>query len=571
MTARCAAALGNPAVSGDSADGSWVWTRPFLRTQTPSLLILALLSALATSAALTPPYLGGWLIDRGILAGDRVVVLGVAAALVGVAAVGAALGACNRWLHTRASGRVLFAMREAIYRHWTLLSPRTRAAHREGDWIARLDADVAEVQRFALDSLLALATGLLGLVGTLLLLLHLSPTLTGAVALLVLAEWLLLRQLRPRLAERTRRLRERASDLSSFFVETLSAMKEIQTTASGSRQRRRLRTLHRAYLGDLLRLERTQLAAASGPRVLRATAQGAVFAVGGLWVIDGRMSLGALVAFLGYLALASGPVQTLFGVYVGARRARVSWQRIRELTRLAPEVHSPARPRPLGAGRGAIALEGVSFRHPQGPPLLADAALRIPGGHKVWISGASGIGKSSLVDLLARHYDPDAGRILLDGVDLRELDLPTLRRQVAVVGQSSAIFTGTIADNLRYAAPRANQTALREAAERAALTPLLAARQLGLESPVGSRGAALSGGERQRLALARVLLQRPRVLILDEATSELDAESEAKIAAIIDELFAATTRIVVSHHRRGGAAGDLHVELRAGRLEPTRA
>lgn len=537
---------------------SRAFVRRRLRPHAGALAAVLATSALATGLALTPPYLVKWLVDRALLGGNLHLLGVLCAAMVGVAAAGAALQALNQWLHTRVSGEMLFSIREDVYRHLLQLSPRTLSRHREGDLLARLDGDVAEVQRFALDSVLALVTGTLGLVATLALLLYLSPRLTAAAAVLLPAEFLFLRWVRPRIETRTRRVRERASDVTSFFVETLPAAKQIQATATEERQQRTLESLHRDYLRDLLRLQLANLGGAAIPQVMSSAAQAGVFALGGYAVVAGQLSLGSLLAFSAYLTRAMGPVQTLFGVYVASRRARVSWHRMQELLRLEPEVVSPARPRPFPDGPGEMALEGVSFAHPGAKPVLRNADLRIAGGTRLELRGPSGIGKTTLIDLLARHYDPDVGRVTLDGTDLRELELCELRRQVAVVGQGGVLFGSTLGRNIRYGTD-ADEAAALEAARRAGLGSLLASRD-GLATPVGPRGVRLSGGEAQRVLLARALLQRPRVLILDEATSEIDVETETEILREVDRLFAHTTRIIIRH--RGAPAADAQtVEL----------
>jgi ATP-binding cassette subfamily B protein len=219
--------------------------------------------------------------------------------------------------------------------------------------------------------------------------------------------------------------------------------------------------------------------------------------------------------------------------------------------------------------RGAIRFEDVRFAYDAAAgPVLDGAGADIPAGAMVAIVGASGIGKTTLIDLLHRHYDPQGGRILLDGVDLRELDLAELRRRVAVVAQDTVLLPGTIADNIRYARPEAGDTALRRAAEQAQVDAFVREMPEGYDTQVGARGTALSGGQRQRVAIARALLQEPLVLVLDEATSAVDASAEARIAGAIAELFGDRTRLVISHRSEILADADLVLELKDGRLAP---
>lgn len=557
-------------------DGArWSWVREFIRPERRALAGILTLSSLATGLALVPPYLTKWLVDLALLPGDARLLLWLCAALFAVTVGGAVLAIANQYLHTRVSGRVLFAMREQVFAHLLLISPRRLAAEREGQLFARLDGDVAEVQRFGLDSLLALFSGTLGLIATVTLLIALAPRLALVTLAIIPLEFFALRWLRPRIATRTRALRERTGELTTFFVDALPAIKQIQSLGIEAREGQHLKRLHRGYLGDLLSLQLWNGAAGNAPRLIGAAGQTLVFAIGGSAVIAGSLSLGSLLAFAAYLARSIGPVQTLLGVYTSAARAGVSLDRVRELTALRPEVTSPANPHPLPGppvGTGAIRFSQVSFGHEGEEAIFGSASCDIAAGTKVLLSGPSGIGKSTWIDLLLRHYDPDAGNIFLDGVDLRHLELSALRRAVAVVGQGGVLFSGTIAENLRYGAPEdTSDSTLREAAERAQLREVLAQRQLGLETRVGPRAQALSGGERQRLLLARAFLRDPRVLILDEATSELDPASEASIDHVVDTLFPASTRIVVRHRSRDITPFDLCLEIEGQGLHVRRS
>jgi ATP-binding cassette subfamily B protein len=546
------------------------WLFGFVRPHAARLAGIALLSLASTGLALAQPYITKFLIDDGLLAGRLELVVWLCLAMVAAGLAGSLLAALNRWHYVSVSGRILFALREAVYRHLQRLSPVYYARTRGGDLMNRLDGDVGEIQRFAVDTLLAAVNGVIALLGALALMVSLSWQLSLLALVLLPAEMLFLRAMRPRVEAMTRRVRERAGDLTAFLFDTLGAMKFIQSVAAEDREAARLEGLNRRYLKDLLRLQMVNFATAAVPNLMTSLSTALVFIAGGAMMIGGQLTLGTLIAFSAYLSRATGPVQTLLGLYVASLRARVSLARVLEITRVEPAVTPPARPRPLPAGGvGEVRFEGLSFGYDRdGPRILTNVDLLAAGGRKTGLIGISGAGKTTLIDLLHRHYDPDAGRILLDGIDLRDLDLADLRRRIAVVAQDTALFAGSLADNIRYAAPEASEAALREAAVRAQVDSFAQALPQGYDTDVGARGTALSGGQRQRLAIARALLQAPLVLVLDEATSAVDYETEARIVRAIDELFPDRTRLVISHRPEALQGADLVLELADGRLVP---
>lgn len=542
-----------------------LWLYSFVRPHRLAVAGLLGLSVCASSLVLVQPWLTKLLIDDGLLARDYAVLVLIAGLMIVAGLLGTVLSGVNRYLHTRLSGRILFALRDDLYRHLQTLSPGFYAQRRIGDLMSRLDGDVAEIQRFAVDSLFSAVSSVIGLVVAVAMLVTLSWKLSLLVLVLIPLDVLWLRWMRRKVERDVRQLRERSADMSSFMVETLPVMKFIQSAGQQQREARRLEALGQGYMSQLLRLQVTEFFTQAVPGTLTSLSRACAFLIGGYWVVQGTWQLGALIAFSTYLGMAVGPVQSLLGLYVAIQRMTVSLGRVMELRGEEPTVLSPVIPKPMPAS-GELRFDNLYFSHPGRPVTLRGIEARIPYGLKVALSGGSGVGKSTLIDLLHRHHDPQSGRVLLGEVDLRELDLFQLRRRIAVVSQDIVLFRGSLADNLGYAVPDASRQAIAEVARLAQLDSLIESLPEGLDSPLGERGQQLSGGQKQRIAIARALLQDPLILVLDEATSAVDEATEREVIEAIDRLFAGRTRILISHRPSTLADANLRFELLDGVL-----
>ena len=545
----------------------WTWLGSFLRPQRAAIAALLGLSLGVSALALVQPFITKLLIDDGLIARDFPKLLQFAILIFVIGLAASLLGGINRYFYTRVSARILFAIRESVFAHLQRLSPAFYARNRGGDILSRLDGDVAEIQRFSIDSLFAGISGVFGLVGTIAFMLYLSPQLSLLVLTLVPIQWLYLRFMRERVRDGVRRVRERSADLSAFLMETLPAIKYIQGVAATEREQQRLGQFNRAYLKDLLALQLTEFATSAVPSNLTSALRATVFISGGYQVIQGSMALGSLIAFSTYLGMAMGPVQSLLGVYMALNRVRVSAERVRFLTTARPDVDATGTIAPHDGAAVEIRLEDLGFRYPgSGEFVLRHASVCLPPGKKIGLCGPSGSGKTTLLDLLLRHYDPVEGCIRIGGVDLRELELAGWRRRVAFVAQDIVLFRGSMRENIRYANPAADAASVRRAVQLANLDELVARLPQGLDTAIGERGARLSGGERQRIAIARALLQHPLLIVFDEATSAVDNDAEALLMGELDRLFPSTTRLIISHRERPLENTDLLLEMRDGVL-----
>ncbi|AZO86771.1 ABC transporter ATP-binding protein [Stutzerimonas stutzeri] len=549
----------------EALQASLRWLYSFVRPHRLAIAGLLGLSVCASALVLVQPWLTKLLIDDGLLARNFPMLVLIAGLMIVAGLLGTALSGINRYLHTRLSGRMLFALRDDLYRHLQTLSPSFYGQRRIGDLMSRLDGDVAEIQRFAVDSLFSAVSSVIGLVVAIAMLVTLSWKLSLLALVLIPLDVLWLRWMRRKVERDVRQLRERSADMSSFMVETLPVMKFIQSAGQQQREARRLETLGQGYMSQLLRLQVTEFFTQAVPGTLTSLSRACAFLIGGYWVVQGTWQLGALIAFSTYLGMAVGPVQSLLGLYVAIQRMTVSLGRVMELRGEQPTVSTPARPQPMPNG-GDLWFDNVHFAHPGRQSTLRGIEARIPYGMKVALSGGSGVGKSTLIDLLQRHHDPQSGRVLLGDVDVRELDLFQLRRRIAIVSQDIVLFRGSLADNLAYAVPDASREAIAEVARLAQLDSLIESLPEGLDSPLGERGQQLSGGQKQRIAIARALLQDPLILVLDEATSAVDEATEREVIDAIDRLFAARTRILISHRPSTLADADLRFELLDGVL-----
>jgi ATP-binding cassette subfamily B protein len=518
----------------------------FIVPYRPRLVLILLASVVATAFGLIQPYISKFLIDDALFKRNFHVLLEVSAAMVVVTIIGFALNIFSSYQYVRVSAAVLFDMRLALYRHLQTLSPRFWARMQLGDVVSRLNNDIAEVQRVSADSLLSVLSNVVFLIGSAAFMAYLSPRLFAVSAAVIPISLWTLKHYQRRLSDRVRAVRERSADIGSFLLETLLGIRLVVSSRAEAREAARFRRTNQNFVDALLRMQLTAFLSGAVPGSVLTLSTAIMFLYGGKLVIDGVLTTGSLVAILAYHLRVLAPVQNLMSLYTNLVSGGVSLTRVWELFDTQPDVLVPAQPTPLPAARGEIEFDRVTFRHAEAP-ILDNISLRVESGAICAILGPSGAGKSTIADLLMRFHDPESGVIRLDGHNLRDLSFADLRRAIVLVDQSPYLFRATVRENIAYARPDASTDQIAEAARAAAIHDRILALPEGYETVLAERGQTLSAGERQRIAIARVLLADPRVLVLDEPTSALDEANERAIAETLIRAAKGRTVILITH------------------------
>jgi ATP-binding cassette subfamily B protein len=519
-----------------------------------------------TGAVLAMPYLVKVAIDQGIVPKDLAVINRVALAYLVLAGVQFLAGRVEIETVARAGQRVLFTVRTKLFRHLQTLSLDFYERERTGRLVARMTADIDAMSDLVTDGLVTLVTALITMVGVAIILVVMDWQL--ALATLVVAPLIALaaRAWRRWSTDAYRQVRETHSVVTVQLQESLSGVRAIQ---SFRRERATAARLEEANHAERVAHWRT-IGLASfffpGIEFLGTAATVVVLGVGGQRVLGGDLEIGVLAAFLLYLRNLFDPVQQLSELYDSFQSATAGAERVGAVLAEQPSVREAPDPVPLPDPRGDVRLEDVCFAYDQGPRVLHDVDLAVAPGTTLALIGPTGAGKSTVAKLIARFYDPLGGRITLDGVDLRQVRLADLRQAMGYVPQEGFLFSGTILDNIRFGRPGATRAEVEAAARAVGADQVIAGLPDGYDTQVGERGALLAAGERQLVAFARAWIADPALLILDEATSNLDAASEARITDALQRLRSGRTTIIIAHRLTTIAQADQIAVVEDGRI-----
>lgn len=537
----------------------------YVRPHRGRLALVVVLSLASTALSLAQPFLSKTLVDRALIGRDLRALVWVVAGFLALTGISLLLNIVSGLRYTRVSADILFEMRLDVFRHLQRLSPRWFTRTPIGQIASRVNADIAEIQRVAAEVALAWIGQVAYLVGSVAMLIVLDPHLfvVGLLAL-PLALWATVAY-RRKLEGQVSQVRDHSAGVGTFLIEALQGMKLLVAHNAQQRSEDEFRRRNASFVDALLAMRRLTYLSGGLPGALLAAGSAAVFLYGGYRVIHGDITMGTLVAFAAYQMRLLSPVQGLMGIYASVASAQVSLKRVEEILDAPVDVSDPAQPVAMPHCRGDVALRDVSYTFDRGV-VLDGVSFTVAAGERVAIIGESGVGKSTIADLLVRHTDPQQGSVTLDGADLRTLSLASIRRHVLAVETDPFVFHATLAGNLRVAAPDADDAALQRALSMVGLGAWLSTLPDALGTVVGERGRAMSTGERQRLALARAILADPRVLILDEATGALDPATEAAVLATLDPWLAQRTVLLITHRPAVAALAPRTIALRGGRI-----
>ncbi len=544
-----------------------IW--PFIRPYNGALIWAAVFLLIAAGAQLALPVAFKHLIDDGMALRNASTINRYFILFLLAAIAFGAFAALRFYMVTWLGERVVADMRSAVYSRVIRMDPTFFEVTRTGEVLSRLTTDTTLVQSLVGSSLSMALRSAVTLIGALTLLIITSPSLTMMflVMLPVIVAPMLLMGRKVRTLSRASQ--DRIADTSAMADETLNAMQTVQAFQLEPLHSQRYDDAVRdAFTTALLRIRARSFLTALGT-ILVFSAVTLVLWMGARKVLAGDMSFGELSQFLMYSVYMAMSAAMLSEVWGDVQRAAGAMERLMELYRAEPQIRAPLQAVAMPMqGKGRIEFDHVTFQYPSRPghSALQDFTLRIEPGETVALVGPSGAGKSTALQLLLRFYDPQHGRVLIDGVDLSQADPAEVRARIALVPQDTVLFGTTARENIRYGRPGASDAEIEAAAQAAAAHEFILQLPQGYDTYLGERGTRLSGGQRQRLAIARAILRDPPILLLDEATSALDAESEQLVQQALEKLMANRTTLVIAHRLATVLKADRIVVLDQGKL-----
>jgi ATP-binding cassette subfamily B protein len=532
----------------------------------PGVAALAIVGALIWMAlVVTIPYVVKVIIDDAIVGGRSDLLVPLVVTLVVLGALQGIGIAMRRYFGFRLSYRAEADLRNRMFTHIQRLAFSFHDETPTGQLMARASSDLSQVRLIL--AMLPITLANLAMFGIVVIVLIVIDPVLGLVAsLTVPALFFTANRFAGRVMGLSFRIQQRLADLSQVVEEAVAGIEVVKSYGQEAAEENRLDASAAQIYDDSVSIARFRSTYAPLFELIPALGTVAVLWIGGLRVIDGALSIGDFVAFTQYLAVLVLPLMITGWFFANLPRAAAAASRIDELLATDPQILDPLDPIPMPAGSGEIRFDSVGFSYVDGEPVLRGVDLAIPGGSAVALVGSTGSGKTTLANLIPRFYDVDEGAVRIDGVDIREVALGELRSEVAFVFQETFLFSSSIAANIRLGDPAADDRTVRSAARLAQAHDFICSMPDGYDTVLGERGATLSGGQRQRIALARSVLRDPRVLILDDATSSVDALVEAEIQSALARVMDGRTTIIIAHRTSTLSLADTVVFLEDGRV-----
>jgi subfamily B ATP-binding cassette protein MsbA len=508
-----------------------------------------------------------WLAAWPLISGDKLTLLTVTGvAVIIVAVIGSIASYWSSYLSTTAGQHVMHDLRHAVYHHVQRLSLSFYEHQQTGDIIVRLTSDIDAAQDFVSSVLLGILLDVLTLIGILVVMFYLDWHLTLiAVSVTPILGFVVFR-LTSRIKKAAREVKKRESALASVVQESITSVRVVKAFSGEDYEESRLDQQSLAGVEAALRARSYKARLSPLVDIIVATGTCLVLLVGSRLVLSGELTAGGLVVFVAYLSRLYKPIKDLSKMTDTLSKAAVAFERIGEILRTESQVADRPDARPAPAFAGSIALDHVTFGYTTEQPILKDVSLVIEPGQAAALVGLTGSGKSTLISMIPRFYDPQSGVIRIDNTPIQEYTVKSLRDQIAVVLQESVLFRTTIAQNIAYGSPKATREQMISAAQAANAHEFIMRLPDGYETVVGERGDTLSGGQRQRIAIARAIIRDTPILLLDEPSAALDAESEELIFEAIGRLMQGRTSITIAHRLATIRRADVIFVLDDGRI-----